>query len=357
MYAHEERAPCKCAAQAIAAHQAQAKQEERMNHALANWLLLGLCLAIAPCVQAAEAAKDYPNKPIRVVISQSPGSSIDTMGRVLLSKMSELIGQQFIIDNRVGAGGTIGGNIVAHADPDGYTLFAAATASQVIGPQVYLSTRKYDPFKDFLPISQFAVTQNILVVNPKTPFRSVPDIVAYAKANPGKINWSNAGAGFQSHLAGVYFTHKAGIEVLHVPYKGAGPSLAAAVSGESHVTFVPVPSVLGLIRTGQVRGIAVGGSKRSAAAPDLPTVSESGIAGFDLVGWAGLAAPRALPKVIMDKLHATLHHAVNHPETNTALRHVGAEPLAGTPQEFAALIKRDWTSYGDAIRIAGLKPN
>ena len=311
----------------------------------------------ALCTAAWSQPVNYPVRPVRVVIAQGPGSSIDTMGRVLFNKMSELLGQQMIVDNRVGAGGTIGANIVAHADPDGHTLFAAATASQVIGPQVYLSTRRYDPFKDFLPIGQFAVTHNILVVNPKTPFKSVQDVITYAKANPGKLNWSNAGSGFQSHLLGVYFTQKAGIEVLHVPYKGAGPSLQSVVAGESQVTFVPAPSVMGLIRAGQIRGIAVGGAKRSSVAPDLPTVSESGIPGFDLVGWAGLAAPRGLPKPIADKLHATLRDAVNNAETNAALKQAGAEPLVSTPQEFTALIKRDWGSYGDAIRAAALKPN
>jgi tripartite-type tricarboxylate transporter receptor subunit TctC len=328
-----------------------------MKHAVLATMIAGLGLGVSFGSTAAQTGKAYPTKPIRVVISQSPGSSIDTMSRILFNKMSELLGEQMIMDNRVGAGGTIGANIVAQADPDGYTLFAAATASQVIGPQVYRSTRKYDPFKDFLPISQFAITQNILVVNAKTPFQSVRDLVAYAKANPGKLNWSNAGSGFQSHLAGVFFTHKAGIEVLHVPYKGAGPSLAAAVSGESQVTFVPAPSVMGLLRTGQLRALAVGGAKRSALVPDLPTVSEAGVPGFDLVGWAGLMAPRALPKSIADTLYVNLHKAIDNPETNAALKHAGAEPLAGTPQEFAALIKRDWTSYGDAIRVAGLKPN
>ena len=320
-----------------------------------------LSFTVALCAVAAAAwsqpAVNYPTRPVRVVIAQGPGSSIDTMCRVVFGKMSELLGQQMIMDNRVGAGGTIGANIVAQAEPDGYTLFAAATASQVIGPQVYVTTRKYDPFKDFVPIAQFAVTQNVLVVHPKTPFNSVRDIITYAKANPGKLNWSNAGSGFQSHLLGVYFTSKSGIEVLHVPYKGAGPSLASVVAGESQVTFVPAPSVMGLVRSGQVRAIAVGGAKRTAVAPDLPTVSEAGVPGFDLVGWAGLAAPRGLRKEIADKLHATLRNAINNPETNAAMKHAGAEPLVSTPQEFAALIKRDWSSYGDAIRAAALKPN
>jgi tripartite-type tricarboxylate transporter receptor subunit TctC len=262
-----------------------------------------------------------------------------------------------VIDNRVGAGGTIGGDIVARAAPDGYTLLACATASQVIGPQIYTSTRRYDPFRDFRPISQFAVTQNVLVVNPRLPFKSVHELVSYAKEHPGKLNWSNAGSGFQSHLAGVFFTHMAGIQVVHVPYKGAGPSLAAAVSGESQVTFVPAPSVMGLVRNGQLRALAVGGAKRSSVAPDLPTVAESGVPGFDLVGWAGLAAPSGIVAPVSERLLQTLHAAVADAPTRNALVAAGAEPLVGSTQEFEALIKRDWTSYGDAIRVAGLKPN
>ncbi len=330
-----------------------------MQYVLKAAAVLGL--TVLPALQApataAQPAASYPTRPIRVVIAQGPGSSIDTMSRVVFNKMGELLGQQMIMDNRVGAGGTIGGGIVAQSEPDGYTLFAAATASQVIGPQVYKSTRKYDPFKDFQPISQFAITQNVLVVNPKTPFNSVQDLIAYARANPGKLNWSNAGSGFQSHLAGVLFTQLAGIEVLHVPYKGAGPSLAAAISGESQITFVPAPSVMGHVRAGRLRALAVGDAKRSAIAPELPTVSESGVPGFDLVGWAGLMAPRGVPKSTLSKLSATLHKAVNDPETNAAMKKAGAEPLVGTSREFEALIARDWKSYGDAIRIAGLKPN
>lgn len=328
----------------------------RARFVVPPFTLLTLVLSTAAGA-ATTAGKPYPSKPIRVVIAQGPGSSIDTMSRVVFNKMSELLGQQMIMDNRVGAGGTIGGDIVARAEPDGYTLFACATASQVIGPQIYISTRRYDPFKDFRPVSQFAVTQNVLVVNPKTPFNSVQDLVTYAKEHPAKLNWSNAGSGFQSHLAGVYFTHMAGIKVLHVPYKGAGPSLAAAVAGESQVTFVPAPSVMGLVRNGQLRALAVGGAKRSSVAPDLPTVAEAGVAGFDLVGWAGLAAPSGISKPVFDHLQRSLHAAVGDAQTRNAMVKAGAEPLVGSAQEFEALIRRDWKSYGDAIRVAGLKPN
>jgi tripartite-type tricarboxylate transporter receptor subunit TctC len=304
---------------------------------------------------AADAAKDYPNKPIRFVISQTPGSSIDTMSRVVATKMGELLGQQLVVDNRTGAGGTIGGAIVAHAEPDGYTLFAAATASQVIGPQIYKKITTYDPFKDFTPIGQFAVTQNVLVVNPKAPFKDVKELIAYAKANPGKINWGNAGTGFQSHLASVLFTHMANLNVLHVAYKGAGPLVAGVISGESQVTIGPAPAWMVHVQAGRARVLAMGGEKRSVLWPDIPTIIESGLPGYVSDGWGGLMGPKGLPKPILSKLHATLVKAVSDPATNEALKKVGAEPVLSTPADFARLIAKDWKSFGEAIRVANLK--
>lgn len=328
-----------------------------MRRALTVTALLGCTILSGPLAMAAESAKDYPTRPIRLVIAQTPGSSIDAMGRVVATKMGELLGQQLVVDNRTGAGGTIGAGIVAHSEPNGYTLFGVATASQVIGPQVYKKLVTYDPFKDFAPISMFAVTQNLLVVNPKTPFRSVKDVIAYAKANPGKLNWANAGVGFQSHLAGVLFSYMAGIDVLHVPYKGAGASLGAVISGESQVTIVPAPSVLGHVRAGRLRALAIGGEQRSPIAPELPTVIESGLPGFVSNGWAGLIAPIKTPKPIQSKLYDTVVRTMKDPETNAAMTKLGAEPMATTPAQFAAVIKRDWKSFGDAIRVSGLKPN
>jgi len=317
-----------------------------------------VCTVLAgPPAMAAESTKNYPTRPIRLVIAQTPGSSIDAMGRVVAARMSELLGQQLVVDNRTGAGGTIGAGIVAHSEPDGYTLFGVATASQVIGPQVYKTLVTYDPFRDFAPISMFAITENILVVNPKTPFTSVKDLIAYAKANPGKLNWSNAGSGFQSHLAGVLFTHMAGIEVLHVPYKGAGASLNAAIAGESQITIVPGPSVIGHVRSGRLRALAMGGEKRSPIAPEIPTIIEAGVPGYVSNGWAGLIAPSKTPKAIQSKLYDTVVKTMKDPETNAAMTRLGAEPMATTPAEFTAVIKRDWKLFGDAIRVSGLQPN
>ena len=328
-----------------------------MRHMLTLFGLLFSSIVAGPLATAAEPTSDYPNRPIRIVIAQTPGSSIDTMGRVVATKMGELLGEQMVVDNRTGAGGTIGGGIVAHAEPNGYTLLGVATASQVIGPQIYRKLVSYDPFKDFAPISMFAVTDNLLVVNPATPFSNVKELIAYAKANPGKLNWSNAGTGFQSHLAGVLFTHMAGIEVLHVPYKGAGASLSGVIAGESLVTIVPAPSVMGHVRAGLLRALAVGGEKRSSVAPELPTIIEAGVPGYVSNGWAGLSAPSKTPKAIHAKLYDTVVKAMNDPDTRATMTRLGAVPMATTPAEFAAVIKRDWKAFGDAIRVSGLTTN
>jgi len=319
----------------------------------ANYAFL---MALAPLgALGADAAKDYPVRPVRLVVAQTPGSSIDTMTRLLATKLSELLGQQFVIDNRTGAGGIIGGEIVAHATPDGYTLLAAATASQIIGPHLYRKVLKYDPHKDFRPISLFATTQNVLVVNPKAPYASVKDLIAYARANPGKINWANAGTGFQSHLAGVLFTHMAKIEVLHVPYKGAGLSVGSVISGESQVTIGPAPALMVHVQAGRMRALAMGGEKRSTLWPELPTIIEAGLPGYVSDGWAGVMAPSNLAPAIADTLRNAITKALSDAAVNEGLKRIGAEPRTSTPAEFTAQIAKDWKSYGEAIRVANLK--
>jgi tripartite-type tricarboxylate transporter receptor subunit TctC len=317
---------------------------------------VSLALASVPAA-AAQLGGKYPDRPIRVIVAQTPGSSIDTMTRIVTTRMSELLGQQLVVDNRTGAGGTIGAGIVAQSEPNGYTLFAAATASQVIGPQLYKSTTTYDPFKDFAAISQFAVTENVLCVHPKTPFKTVKDLLGYARANPGKVNWANAGSGFQSHLAGVLFTHMAGINVLHVPYKGAGASVGAVISGESHLTIGPAPAMMPHVAAGRLRAIAMGGEKRAALWPDLPTVIESGVPGYVSNGWAGFMVRTGTPKEIRNTLQGAVHKSLADQPVQAALKKVGADPVAGTPAEFSRLIAADWKRFGDAIRAANLKAN
>ncbi len=297
--------------------------------------------------------QSYPTKPIRLIIANTTGTSVDTLARVLGVRLGEELGQQVVSDNRAGAGGLIGAEIVANSPPDGYTLLISSTGMQVITPQIYKKLN-YDPVKSFAPLSLFAVTQNILVVNPTLPVNSVKELIAYAKANPGKLNMSNAGSGFQSHLAGVLFVHATGIDVHQVPYKG-GASLIAVIANESQFTIAPSPAVMAHVRSGRMRALASGGEKRSPQTPDLPTISEAGVPGYVSTGWAGLMAPKGVAKPIFDKLYASLVKVVNQPATRELLERQGGDPVTTTPAEFIKLINEEYARFGEAIKLANLK--
>jgi len=311
-----------------------------------------LTAAWALSVPAAHG-QSYPTKSIRLIIANTTGTSVDTLARVLGVRLGEELGQQVVSDNRAGAGGLIGAEIVANSPPDGYTLLISSTGMQVITPQIYKKLN-YDPIKSFAPLSLFAVTQNILVVNPTLPVNSVKELIAYAKANPGKLNMSNAGSGFQSHLAGVLFVHATGIDVHQVPYKG-GASLIAVIANESQFTIAPSPAVMAHVRSGRMRALASGGEKRSPQTPDLPTISEAGVPGYVSTGWAGLMAPKGVAKPIFDKLYASLVKVVNQPATRELLERHGADPVTTTPAEFIKLINEEYARFGEAIKLANLK--
>ena len=310
-------------------------------------------LAAAHAAAAAEAASAYPSKPVRLIVAQGTGSSVDNMGRVLATRLTEEWGKQVIVDNRGGAGGTIGAEIASRAAPDGYTLLMSSTAMQVISPQIYKDL-SYHPTKDFRQVSLIASTQNVLVINPNQPFKTVKELLAYAKANPGKVNMANAGSGFQSHLAAVLFTHMANIQVLHVPYKG-GTSTTMVAAGESHATIVPLPSVIGHIRAGRLIPIGTGGEKRSTILKDVPTIAESGVPGYVSTGWAGIATPKALPKPLFDKLYSSLTKVMNEPLTKELFERQGAESMTSTPEEMLAFIYAEYARFSTAIKLAGLK--
>jgi tripartite-type tricarboxylate transporter receptor subunit TctC len=314
----------------------------------ASTLLLALSLGSAYAAQS-----DYPVRPIRVLVPQSPGDSNDTITRIIAVKMGEVLGQQFVIDNRPGAGGIIAGDMVAKASPDGYTIYSTATASQVIGPQI-IKNVPFDPVDGFAPISLFAITQNVLVVHPGTPAKNVKEFLAYAKANPGKLNLANAGSGTQSHLAGVLLAHAAGINVVHVPYKGGGPSVTAVVANESQATLTPGPAVMGHVRSSRLRALATGGAKRSPLTPDLPTLIESGV-NLESTGWIGFLAPPQPPKPITDRLFDSLKRVVNDPAAQKLMESQGADPETSGPDAFRSFIAAEYKRFGEAIRIANLK--
>ncbi len=318
--------------------------------------LFAVAVAAAPAAAwSASSDSSYPVRPIRVIVPQNPGASNDTITRIVVAKMGQELGQQFVVDNRPGAGGAIAGELAARATPDGYTIYATATASQVIGPQV-VKNIPFDPMRDFAPISLVAITQNVLVVNPTVPVKTVKELIAYTKANPGKINLANAGTGTQSHLGGVLLSKAAGLDVTHVPYKGGGASVGAVVAGESHATITPGPAVLGHIRAGRLRALATGGAKRSSLTPDIPTLIESGVK-LESTGWIGLLAPKNTPKPVIEKLRSALAQALKDPGTRKLMENQGADPETDTPAQFAAFMNEEWKRFGQAIKLANLKPN
>jgi len=326
-----------------------------MNSLAKIFAVGSLVCASAAAFAAQRDADTYPTRPIRLMVPQNPGASVDNISRILAARMGEELGQQIVADNRPGAGGTLAAEVVAHAVPDGQTLFAVATGTAVISPQTFKKLA-YDPIKDFEYISLFAITQNVLVVHPSLPVKSVKELLAYAKANPGKLNMANAGSASQSHLACVLFTHMAAIDVVHVPYKGGGASVTALIGNESQVTITPAPAVLSHVRAGRLRALATAGAQRSPLTPELPTVIEAGVAGYLSSGWMGLMAPARTPKPILDKLLATLVKAVQTPVTRELFERQGADPVTSTPAEFKKFVAEEYARFTQAIRLANLKP-
>ena len=312
-----------------------------------------LCAFILTFFSSIAHAQTYPNKPIRWVVPYTGGGITDIVTRVVTQKMQAAPGQAIVVDNKPGANSIIGADLVAKAQPDGYNI-VTVIAAHAANATLYQGKLPFDPVKSFIPFSLAAIAPLILTANNNFPARDVKDLIAYAKANPGKLNMSNAGAGFQSHLAGVLFTHATGIDVHQVPYKG-GASLIAVIGNESQFTIAPGPSVISHVRSGRLRALATGGEKRSPQTPDLPTIGEAGVPGYVSTGWAGIMAPKGVAQPIFDKLYATLVKVVNNPATRELLERQGGDPVTNTPAEFVSFIKEEYARFGEAIRLANLK--
>jgi len=311
-------------------------------------------LVLASVTYAQNVETNYPGKPIRIIIPQSSGSATDTLIRLIAPKLTEQLGQALILENKLGAGGIIGADYVAKSAPDGYTLLIGATSWITIAPHVY-SKLSYDAQKDFAPISIFAVGQNVLAVAATSPFMNVKDLVANMKANPNTLNMASAGIGSTSHLAGEMLTSMANVSAVHVPYKGAGPSVMSLLSGESQWVFTPMQGPIALIRSGRLRALAVGGNVRSAILPDVPTVKEAGIAGYEMKNWYGLLAPAGTPKAIVDKLNAAIVKVVSSPEIKEQFYAQGSEPTSNSPQEFSQFIREETERMSKVVKKAGIK--
>ncbi len=321
-------------------------REHIAQGAVAALAMLGLALPAA-------AQGAYPNQAVKFVVGNVAGSSSDTVARVFSGALTNVLGQQALVINQPGAGGTIAAEAVARAAPDGYTIMVTSTQAHAISPHIYPNA-KYKPLEDFIPITMIARTENALVVPAAQPFKTLKDIVDYAKANPGKLNMANAGPGSQSHLAGALFAHMAGIEVLHVPYKGAA-SVTAVVANQNELTFNPMPATTSHIKSGRLRLIAVGSPKRIPTFPDVPTVAESGIPGFESSGWTGLVAPKGTPSAVVAKLREAVETSLKDQTVLTALERAGADGWSTTPEDMWAYVKEDLARFAVAVKVAGAK--
>jgi tripartite-type tricarboxylate transporter receptor subunit TctC len=317
-------------------------------------LVLCAALVVASVAALPARAQDYPNRPITLIVPYAAGGGNDAMARVAADKMSKTLGQQIVIENRGGAGGTIATRQVAKADPDGYTLGLGGTGTLAIGPTLYGNVG-YDPRKDFTAVGLIGTSALVVLVYPSLPVKTIPELIAYAKANPGKLNYASAGSGSGIHLGTEYFLSMAGIHITHIPYKGSGPALTDLVGGHVSIYFSSLPPAIGLVKDGKVRALAVTSAKRSTIFPDLPTVSETGLPGYDAMLHYGIVAPAGTPRAIIDKLNAALRAAVISDEVKTKMAADGTEPLLSTPEQYATDIDLEETKWSAIVKKSGAK--
>ena len=316
-------------------------------------LIVAMALFFAPISQQL-AAQGYPSKPLRMVIAFPPGGSTDIVGRIVAQKMGDRLGQQVTVENRGGAGGSIGTEAVAKAAPDGYTITLATTSTHVVAPAAYPKLG-YDPIRDFAAVSLVAVTPYLLVVHPSLDVKTVKEFVAFVKARPGKFNYASAGSGSTTHIAMEMLKLAAGLYVVHIPYNGNGPAGTAVVAGQVEILFGSMPAVLPLAKGGRVRAIAVGTPKRSPALPDVPTVAESGFPGFDASLWLAVMTPAGVPAPVLGRLQKEVLTIIGNKDNAAALDKAGAEALTSTPEELMSMIRDGVQKYAKVIKEANIQ--
>lgn len=300
------------------------------------------------------SAQPYPTKPIRLVVPSAPGGGIDYTGRVMGLKLADQFGQSVVIDNRAGASGMIGAETVAKAPPDGYTLLVASTSLAVM-PSIYRKV-PFDIVRDFTPLGLVARSRNLLVVHPAVPVRTVRELIAYGKAQPGSLMFSSSGMGRTSHLAGERFRQLTGLPLTHVPYKGTGPAIAAVIAGEVQLIFGTIPSVLPHVKGGRLRALGVASLKRSNVVPDVPTIAEGGVPDFEADSWYGIVGPAGMPPPVVKTLNDAINRSLALPETRDRFEADGSEPEGGTAEAFRRLIATEVEHWAKVVKAAGLRP-
>jgi len=318
-----------------------------------KYLVLFLAALALPCETALSQA--YPTRPIRMVVGFPPGGGTDVVARIISPKLSENLGQPVVIENRPGATGTVAAAAVAKSPADGYTIMMGHVSVNAIAPSLFPNLQ-YDVIKDFAPITLAASVPHFVVVHPSLPVNTIKELIAYAKERPGKLSFPSAGNGSTPHLAGEIFKSMAGVNIVHVPYKGTGQSMADLLAGQLQVAFDTAPASAGNVRSGRMRVLGVSSTKRVPEYPDVPTVAEAGVPGYEVTTWYGVFAPGGTTPAIVNRLHAETMKAMQSPETRARLAEVGADgAVTRTPEEFAAMVRADVTRYAKIIKDAGLK--
>ena len=320
--------------------------------------LLSLPALLAPLLlaPAGAAAQSWPSKPLRYIVPFPPGGGADLVARAVAQKLNEQAGLSVVVENRPGAGTIVGAEAAARSAPDGYTLFMGSNTTNAINPNLHPKL-PYDTLKDFAPVTRLSAFPNILVVHPSMPVKSVKDLIALGKARPGQLNYGSSGSGTPAQLAGVMFGDAAGVKMVHVPYKGSAPALAALIGGETQLMFASLGSSLTFIKSGRLRPLAVTSAKRSAAIPEMPTIAESGFPGFEAITWHGLMVPAGTPAPIVQRLNAETVKILRQPDFVAWLLSQGADATPSTPEEFTTFLKSELALYARLVKQSGMKPD
>jgi tripartite-type tricarboxylate transporter receptor subunit TctC len=323
-----------------------------MNATLSRVLCLGL--ALLGLVSTSVQAQNYPNKPIRLIVPFPPGGGNDVIARLIAQKLSDRFGQQVVVDNKAGANGIVGLQALMQSPADGYTLAVAAAGPMAVNPSLY-DKLPYDPTKDFSPITNLVNYPLLLVVHPSVPVKTTLDLVNLAKAKPQQLFFASPGSGNSGHLAGELFNTMAHVQTVHVPYKGQGPALADLLTGQVQMLYSSIPSVLPQVRSGQLNALAVGSAKRLPSLPDIPTIAETGVPGYEAYSWVGIVAPAKTPKAIVTRLNQEIVDILKQKDVAEKLNQQGALPVGDTPEQFAAYIKTEIDKWGAVVRAANIK--
>lgn len=307
-----------------------------------------------PAAAAEGATPAYPDKPLRLIVPFPPGGGADNLARTMMPRVAQALGQTIVIENRAGAGGNVGAQVAARATPDGYTLFYGTNGTHAINAQLY-SQPGFDPVKDFTPVSRLTEIAAMLIVNPQLQVNSTAELIAYARAHPNKLNFASAGNGTTSHLAGELFKTRAGIDIVHVPYRGGALAMTDLIGGQVQMMIEVMPNAWPMAQAGRVRALAVSTQKRFPGAPEVPTLAESGLPGFEASAWDGIFVPAGTPQAIVERLNAAIRLALADPDLIAALRARGAVPVPATPAAFAQFITRSAETWGQAVRASGAK--